>query len=259
MIAAGAIHNPHARLHFGEGRGVQHLLGFPGHRHVDGDEIGGAINRVQIRGEFRADRFRAVLGQIRIIGYDRHAEGDRAFGDFRADAAHAQHAQGFALQFHALKQFAVPLARHHGGVRRGTLRASESSMVKVNSAVVTVLPPGVFITTTPCWVEASMSTLSTPTPARPTTRNFLAASMTFLVTFVSERTTSAVASATSGKSSASGRRFDRTITSNSGRCCKRAMPLGEIGSQIIIFIGQNKMDDKSRSQRESGQTANLLN
>jgi CheY-like chemotaxis protein len=62
----------------------------------------------------------------------------------------------------------------------GTLRASESSMVKLNSAVVTVLPPGVFITTVPCCVAASMSTLSTPTPARPTTRNFGAASMTFL-------------------------------------------------------------------------------
>ena len=51
-------------------------------------------------------------------------------------------------------------------------------MAKLNSAVVTVLPPGVFITTVPCCVAASMSTLSTPTPARPTTRNFGAASMT---------------------------------------------------------------------------------
>ena len=53
-------------------------------------------------------------------------------------------------------------------------------MAKLNSAVVTVLPPGVFITTMPCCVAASMSTLSTPTPARPTTRNFFAASMTLL-------------------------------------------------------------------------------
>ena len=45
-------------------------------------------------------------------------------------------------------------------------------MAKVNSAVVMVLPPGVFITTTPCCVAASTSTLSTPTPARPTTRKF---------------------------------------------------------------------------------------
>ena len=85
-------------------------------------------------------------------------------------------------------------------------------MVKLNSAVVTVLPPGVFITTVPCCVAASMSTLSTPTPARPTTRNCFAASMIFLVTLVSERTTSATASATIGSSSASGRRFGSTMT-----------------------------------------------
>ncbi len=52
-----------------------------------------------------------------------------------------------------------------------------------------VLPPGVFITTTPRCVAASTSTLSTPTPARPTTRSFGAASMTLRVTLVSERTT----------------------------------------------------------------------
>ena len=44
-------------------------------------------------------------------------------------------------------------------------------MAKDSSAVETVLPPGVFITTTPRCVAASTSTLSTPTPARPTTRN----------------------------------------------------------------------------------------
>ena len=94
----------------------------------------------------------------------------------------------------------------------GTLRASDSSMAKLNSAVVTVLPPGVFITTVPCCVAASMSTLSTPTPARPTTRNFGAASMTLRVTLVSERTTSATASATMGSSSASASRLGSTTT-----------------------------------------------
>src|SRR5271163_3312700 len=64
--------------------------------------------------------------------------------------------------------------------------------------------------------------------------------MMFLVTFVSERTTKAVASATIGSSSASGSRFGRTTTSNSGRCWSRAMPLGEIGSQIIIFMVKEK-------------------
>jgi hypothetical protein len=58
-----------------------------------------------------------------------------------------------------------------------------------------VLPEGVFITITPRSVAASTSTLSTPTPARPTTLSFVAAAMTSRVIFVSERTTIASASA----------------------------------------------------------------
>ena len=51
----------------------------------------------------------------------------------------------------------------------GTGRAPHSMWVKVSSAVAMVLPDGVFMTTTPRSVAASTSTLSTPTPARPTT------------------------------------------------------------------------------------------
>src|SRR5258708_4609424 len=63
----------------------------------------------------------------------------------------------------------------------GILRASAMSIENVNSAVEIVLPLGVFITTMPRWVAASTSTLSTPTPARPTTRKLGAASMTLRV------------------------------------------------------------------------------
>ena len=118
----------------------------------------------------------------------------------------------------------------------GILRASDISMEKVNSAVEMVLPPGVFMTTMPRWVAVSTSTLSTPTPARPTTRRLGAASMTFLVILVSERTTMACMSLTKGKRSASAVFCFRTVTLNSGRCWSSAMPLGEIGSQTKIFI-----------------------
>ena len=47
----------------------------------------------------------------------------------------------------------------------------------VCSAVVTVLPPGVFMTTMPRRVAAGVSTLSRPEPARPTTFSFSAAAM----------------------------------------------------------------------------------
>jgi hypothetical protein len=48
---------------------------------------------------------------------------------------------------------------------------------------------GAFITTMPRAVAAGTSILSTPTPARPITRRFLAASITSAVTLVSLRTT----------------------------------------------------------------------
>src|SRR5215208_8390051 len=64
----------------------------------------------------------------------------------------------------------------------------------VCSAVVTVLPPGVFMTTMPRRVAAGVSTLSKPEPARPTTLSFSAAAMSSAVTFVPDRTMSPSAS-----------------------------------------------------------------
>jgi hypothetical protein len=52
----------------------------------------------------------------------------------------------------------------------GIQRASDSIRVIVCSAVVTLLPPGVFITTMPFLVAVATSMLSTPMPARPMTR-----------------------------------------------------------------------------------------
>src|SRR5918998_2590419 len=51
----------------------------------------------------------------------------------------------------------------------GTLRASARSIARVCSAAVITFDCGAFATTTPRLVAASTSTLSTPTPARPTT------------------------------------------------------------------------------------------
>src|ERR1700751_837686 len=75
------------------------------------------------------------------------------------------------------------------------LRATESSNENACSAVEIVLPPGAFSTTTPRRVAVSTSTLSTPTPARPTTRNRVAAFKIAPVTFVWLRTTIALKSA----------------------------------------------------------------
>ncbi len=63
-------------------------------------------------------------------------------------------------------------------------------MAMACSAVVIVLPCGVFITTTPRAVADFTSILSTPIPARPTTFRLLAAASSSRVTLVAERTAS---------------------------------------------------------------------
>ena len=69
----------------------------------------------------------------------------------------------------------------------GICRASANIMAMACSAVVMVLPCGVFITTTPRAVAERISTLSTPMPARPTTFSRVAASNSSFVTLVAER------------------------------------------------------------------------
>ena len=69
----------------------------------------------------------------------------------------------------------------------GIWRATANIMAMACSAVVMELPKGVFITMMPRWVATGTSTLSTPMPARPMTRSFLAAASTFSVTLVAER------------------------------------------------------------------------
>ena len=67
------------------------------------------------------------------------------------------------------------------------LRASASSSAIVCSAAVTTLDCGALATTIPRLVAASTSTLSTPTPARPITRRFVAWPISSAVIFVAER------------------------------------------------------------------------
>ena len=69
------------------------------------------------------------------------------------------------------------------------LRASASSSAIVCSAAVTTFDSGALATTIPRRVAASTSTLSTPTPARPTTFMRSARSSSSAVSFVAERIT----------------------------------------------------------------------
>jgi hypothetical protein len=90
----------------------------------------------------------------------------------------------------------VNLLRSHFPLRSdafacGMLRAIASSRVMVCSAVVTLFPPGVFITTMPRLLAASTSMLSTPIPARPITLSRAPASMMSAVARVPLRTINA--------------------------------------------------------------------
>jgi hypothetical protein len=69
----------------------------------------------------------------------------------------------------------------------GICRTSAIISAMVCSAVVIEFPNGVFITTTPRFDAAARSTLSTPMPARPTTRSRSAPRSSFSVTLVAER------------------------------------------------------------------------
>ena len=69
----------------------------------------------------------------------------------------------------------------------GMLRAWASSIAMVCSAVVRMFDCGALTTITPCVVAASVSTLSSPIPARPTTTRSWPAASTSAVTVVAER------------------------------------------------------------------------
>ena len=69
----------------------------------------------------------------------------------------------------------------------GMLRASASSSAIVCSAAVITLDSGALATTMPRLVAATTSTLSTPTPARPTARSDEARSIRPASSLVAER------------------------------------------------------------------------
>ncbi len=58
---------------------------------------------------------------------------------------------------------------------RGMWRSRPITLPKKSSATAIVLPAGALITATPSAVATSSAMLSTPTPARPTTRSCFAA------------------------------------------------------------------------------------
>src|SRR5690349_17481315 len=104
-----------------------------------------------------------------------------------------------------------------------TFRESASISATVCSAVETVLPPGVFITTMPCLVAEGTSMLSTPTPARTIALSRDWSRSTSAVSCVPERITMPSASARAARRPA-GSSFVETITSSPGSARSSSRP-----------------------------------
>ncbi len=115
--AAGAIDDPHPAFAQRQAAGVEHVPGFGRHRHVHGNEIRARQEVVQILEKLHLQRARPAGREVGIVRGDAHPERDGAAGEFAADAAHAEDAEGFAVQFHALEFLAVPFAGGDAGVR----------------------------------------------------------------------------------------------------------------------------------------------
>ena len=120
-LAAGTVHDPHAGLHLGDRFGVDHAPRVWCHRHVDGDEIRGAVDGIGVSDEFDSQLAGTGFGEEGVVGDDSHSEGESPFGDFRTNAAHAQYAEGLSVNLYSLERLTVPLARGHGGVGGGDL------------------------------------------------------------------------------------------------------------------------------------------
>ncbi len=110
----------------------------------------------------------------------------------------------------------------------GTLRAWASNSAIVCSAADTMLLSGALTTITPRRVAASMSTLSSPMPARPTTSRSRPAASTSSVTIVAERMINAWAPSSASSRSA-GDRPGRTSTSWPAER-RRSSPLSAMSS-----------------------------
>src|ERR1051325_8661833 len=104
----------------------------------------------------------------------------------------------------------------------GMWRARAIKSVMVCSAVLTVLPPGVFMTTMPLRVAAATSMLSTPTPARTMARSLPGFSRSWAVTRVPERTIMPAAACSASKSAASFR--PGRLWMSSPEALSRSMP-----------------------------------
>ena len=106
--AARAVDDARARLHGGDLARADHVLGLVGQRHVDGEDVGAAEHRLQVR-EPHAEVAGAALRDERIVHEDAPCRRRlQARGHPRAHLAEAEHARGLPEELGAVDG-AIPL------------------------------------------------------------------------------------------------------------------------------------------------------
>ena len=117
--AARAVDQPRARPQQRQLARPRHALGLRRERDVEGDDVGLAQQRVEVRDQARAEVARARLGNVGIEDEQpRRVEAAQARGHARADLAEADDAERLAVQLGAIDR-AVPLERLEPRVRLG--------------------------------------------------------------------------------------------------------------------------------------------
>jgi len=152
---------------------------------MHGDEIRAGDNPIHVRYQLHTELLRARLGEERVIGQHAHPKASARFATSLPMRPMPSTPNVLALTSVPENNLRSHLPVAIDAPAGAMCRASAPNMKNVAPPSSPCLPPGVFMTTTPRSVAASTSTLSMPTPARPTTRNLGAASMTLRVTFVS--------------------------------------------------------------------------
>ncbi len=108
--AAGRVDQAHARLHDFDRFGINQIGRLGRERRVDGEVID-LRQHVANFFDARDAQLGGLLGRKeRIVTENAHLKGERPLGDFLADAAQADDAQGLVGELRAHERFAVPLA-----------------------------------------------------------------------------------------------------------------------------------------------------
>jgi hypothetical protein len=125
--AARAIDHAYAAFRFSQAPGVEQVMRLRGERRMQGDEIRGGQQIIELIDQLDLKRARPGRRQIWIERHNPHAESDGAPAQLAADSPHADDAERLVEELDAFQIFAVPLsaAQERIGLRDFARRAQQ--------------------------------------------------------------------------------------------------------------------------------------